>query len=410
MMFGSSACAYGIGYSIWMYSKNDAIVWGLLAVFLIGSSAKYFADGCIAQDHPFSQFALWGKLLAFGLIVEVSSGVLLGAYLTSHYSEAGKLAGALSLPSFIARYAPSLCTAAVVLETWLSIRLLVARVLFLRRPALSSIITLLMWAMTGAALQPIWMLSDQRVQFEQKNQSKSEPQKKEISRSDAERRWRDDFWRPVLGDHYWPPLIVAWVLGFIIAEILNQRMRRRDEVGAVFRATVWPSFPICYGSPLLGAAGARYILVWMKVANPWLFGALSISFNAIAATIGTSLIIRIYLSNLKASRSSSVSRRGRRQELLLFLRLGTIIRGEDHVSRIFAHAAHEMELALEYSGAGRIEGYSKQDDFFIVQMAGSSAELMLQTLHDLLDNISIAPGSFAVVRYGDGSQEKMIEL
>lgn len=410
MMLASSGLAYGAGYSLWMYSKQGAVVWGILAVFLIGSSAKYFADGCIAQDHPFSQFALWGQLLAFGLAVEVTAGATLGFYLVSHYSEAEGLAGELSLPSFLAKFAPSLLTAAIVLEVGVSVRLLVKRIFFWRRPMVNSLLTIMIWGMVGTALRPIWMPPEQHLKFEQKSKSISESPRVPSSQSDAERRRADNFWQPALGDHYWTPVIAAWVLGFIVAEVINKRMRSRDRAVAVFRATVWPSFPVCYGSPLLGAEGARYIMVWAKAQNSWLFVAVAISINAVAATLGTIAVVRIYLANLRRSGSSAIGKRERRQELELFLRIESPVPGIADTSDQFAYTAHEIQLALEYSGVGRIEGYGKQDDYFIIQMVGSSAVSMFDALRDLLANIYIAPGSFAVMRYGDGSQEKMFEL
>jgi len=214
----------------------------------------------------------------------------------------------------------------------------------------------------------------------------------------------DDFWRPALGDHYWIPIIIVWVLGFIVAELINKRMRRQDHALSAFRANVWPSFPICFGSPLLGAAGARFIMVWTEAQSPWWFGAVAISINAIAAALGT--IVNIYLNDLRIGGKSVVGKRKRQQELSLFLHIGTPVR-DDEAS---FYTTRQIELALEYSGAGRVEGYRREGEFFIIEMAGPSAERLFGTLRVLLAGTSTAPGSFAVIRREDASQEIMIEL
>jgi hypothetical protein len=216
----------------------------------------------------------------------------------------------------------------------------------------------------------------------------------------------DDFWRPALGDHYWIPIIIVWVLGFIVAELINKRMRSQDQALSAFRANVWPSFPICFGSPLLGAAGARFIMVWTEAQSPWLFGAVAISINAIAAALGTIVIVNSYLNDLRIIGKSVVGKRKRRQELSLFLRIGTLVRDDD----ASLYTTRQIELALECSGVGSVEGYGRQGEFFIIQMAGPSAERLFGTLRVLLAGISIAPGSFAVIRREDASQEIMIEL
>jgi hypothetical protein len=151
-------------------------------------------------------------------------------------------------------------------------------------------------------------------------------------------------------------------------------------------------------------------MVWAKAQNSWLFVAVAISINAVAATLGTIAVVRIHLADLRRSGSSAIGKRERRQELELFLRIESPVPGIADTSDRFAYTAREIQQALEYSGVGRIEAYGKQDDYFIIQMVGSSAVSMFHALRDLLANIYIAPGSFAVMRYGDGSQEKMFEL
>jgi hypothetical protein len=176
----------------------------------------------------------------------------------------------------------------------------------------------------------------------------------------------------------------------------------------VFRATVWPSFPICYGSPMLGLAGARFVMVWMKMQSAWLFVPIALFINVVMVVVGTRGVVSTHLSRLRRDRGPALGTRDRRQELLLFLRTGR--RDDGQIDERLLHMIREIMLALEYSGAGRVEGYGTQQGFSVVQMAGPSAEGLFGALGDLLAGISIVPGSFAVMRYGDGSQEKVIEL
>ena len=147
-------------------------------------------------------------------------------------------------------------------------------------------------------------------------------------------------------------------------------------------------------------------MVWTEAQSPWLFGAMAISINAIAAALGTIVIVNSYLNDLRIIGKSVVLKRKRWQELSLFLRIGTLVRDDD----ASLYTTRQIELALEYAGVGRVEGYGRQGEFFIIQMAGPSAERLFGTLRVLLAGISIAPGSFAVIRREDASQEIMIEL
>lgn len=405
LMFGASGLAYLAAYSLSMFAKHDSLIWVTVSVFFVGGSVKYFADGCIAQDHPFSQFAFWSKLLAFGLFLEIVSGSVLGYYLATNYSTAAEIARQFSLPSFLSKYGATLITAALILECSFSIRLFVNRVLFLRQPALNSLITIMMFGLMGTALRPLWLPQTPPDLGQQSHPARLSPTK-QPNATEAERSWTDHYWEPALGNRYWPPLIAVLVLGFVLAEIVNKRMRSRDQAMAVFRATVWPSFPICYGGPFLGAQGARLILLWTKTHGPWLFVPAALSLDIVAVALGTHFLIRTYLANLRHAGTPVARERDRGQELALFLRVRREILGHDN----FAYTAGEIQLALEYSGTGRIETYGEHQGFLLVQIAGSSAEKMFDALRDLLSGLSIGAGSFAVLRYGDRREERVIEL
>lgn len=444
LMFGSSMCFGAVFWCSWMLFQHGTIIWLLLAILMMGSSAKFFADGCIAQDHPFTQFSLWGKMLLFGLILEIVSGAVTGFYLLNHGHEADMVVDKLTEKLFWLKYGPALLIAAIFLNTGFSLKLCLDRVLFIKRPALNSMIFMLTLMMVVSSLRPFvhqvipLRTAIESINEEDKANIKAHTEEKgasdavktrspELSRAvsnnsrgpepvkgstqEFQERLKT-FGQPVIGKNYKLTLVISLLIGFIVAEILNKRIRTRGKGRVVFRATVWPSFPICFGSPFFGIVGIRYLMVWLQIHNAWLFGIGSVLVAAFVVTIQSKWLIRSYLSSL--SRSNVVSdspKRGARQELLLYLKQPKPSGNKGVAAHLLNGIIYEIEMILDYSGVGSIAGREEKDQFVILHIAGASAESIYLALHNLLKGISIHQGSFVVMKFGGhDTKERVIEL
>ena len=392
MMFTSSIFVYGVAYCLWFYAKEGTQVWPIAAVFLCGGAAKFFADGCIAQDHPFANFALWGKLLTFGLLVEVVAGGVLGWYLLSHSAQAEQIVSSFSTIPFWISKGPPILIAAIFLEAALSTRLLMSRVLFLRRAWLNTLILLFAVSMVGAALRPL--LGQEWVQ----------------SNDPKDAVPIEGFWQPYIGGAYTKVLIAVSVVGFLLAEVINKRMRSRGEAAAVFRSTVWPSFPVCYGSPFLGIIGSRFLMAWTGQTGPWVFSAVALALSCAMTAIGTRWLVRVHQGILRGQADGTLRMRERREQVLLFLRSEAKNGEAGRLNPWMAQTMYEIQTAVEYSATGELEGYQQDGDFFIISMAGASADSIFRAALSVLEGASIRTGSFAVLRYGEAGAERLVEL
>jgi hypothetical protein len=111
------------------------------------------------------------------------------------------------------------------------------------------------------------------------------------------------FWKPVIGERSWL-LMVVWILGFAISEVENAGTRRRQLTDKGFRDTIWPSYPVCAGSPMLAMIASRYILTWSGTAGWFSFLVLSALLTLVLSTWGTRWVIRAFAS-------SEIDQRGR---------------------------------------------------------------------------------------------------
>lgn len=417
MMLGSSGSTLFAGAMLWMFAERGYPAALLLAVFALGSACKLFADGCIAQDHPFGQFALWGKLLTAGVVLEVVGGAAAAIYVLLQRAEAVELIRALRdapvwtdvVPSIPAepRFGPSIVAAYTLVNAGFSAKLLLGRLLFIRRPSLNAALTIAMVSALGTAARiPIQGLPPDDAAFAASVQPREATRTIEPSAPhppSAQRREASDdtsYWESAIAtDSTW----VVWLVMagcFCMTEVVNMRLRRRTGSRVVFRATIWPSYPICHGGAVLGVFASRYAMVWGGVHHLWAFTACALAVSGTVSMLGTRLLLSQKLRALERAPAGAL--RARRQTLLLCLR------AEDGALPL---SIDEVDEVLTYSSTGIIEGTSQQRDLTIVHMSGASADAMLSALADLLNSAPIRAGSFAVLRYGGpDNRERVVEL
>ncbi len=238
LMFGSGLSVAAACYvGAFLPLESGLLRWFLVVGFLAGG-AKVFADAIIARDYPLSQFAFWAKLLAGGMLLEAVAELAAAALICLNPERARPLAAVFGEHPTWLSVGPSVLASALVVEAALMARMFVGRVLFLQPRLLGTIL----WY--GALMMVLWAF---------------DPFLRQLSPLKPEER--EQFWAAAVGDARWP-MAVAWFLAFNLCEMINVGMRRAALSPEAFKATVWESFPVCTGAPVLALFAGRYVLVW----------------------------------------------------------------------------------------------------------------------------------------------------
>jgi hypothetical protein len=109
------------------------------------------------------------------------------------------------------------------------------------------------------------------------------------------------FWSVGTGTQSQTPFYTALGISFLICEIINVRTRLAMRDKQIFDVTVWLSYPVCMGSPLVGMFVSRYLLSWLNMASPIYFTLLSTVISIPLCILGTRWIIsygRIHIEEL----------------------------------------------------------------------------------------------------------------
>ena len=99
------------------------------------------------------------------------------------------------------------------------------------------------------------------------------------------------FWSVGTGTQSQTPFLIAFGVSFLICEIINLGIRKAKCDKQIFDATVWPSYPICMGSPFVGMFVSRYLLSWLHMASPIFFTLLSTAIAIPLCILGTRWVI-----------------------------------------------------------------------------------------------------------------------
>jgi hypothetical protein len=255
-------------FGLWKFSRSPDAILLLFGLFTLGTALKHFADAVIARDYPLSQFAFWPRLLAFGMALEVASG-LAGTGLVLVTREAAlPLVRAISERPGWLTIGPSVVAAAAIVGTVSSLKMIRARILFRHSPTFNTMLDFLSFGAIILGFQPLM--------------AKYAPVKPEAAKS---------FWAGALGgDRVWP-LPVAYFIAFNVGEIINVRMRRVALDDEAFRKTIMISFPACTIPPVLAMLVTRYLLVWTGFPGPLPFIILTVAQSIPLCIMATRMIV-----------------------------------------------------------------------------------------------------------------------
>lgn len=255
--------------SFWMFVKDGGIIWLLVAGVAIAQAAKFFGDSMIAADGPFSQFTIWPKLLAFGLLSEAVFGAMLAFSIGSNPANAQPLVAFLGKSPKWIEYGPSVIAAGGIICSAIAFKMFVSRIWFRRIPYFGPVVFFVTVWVANWCLQPaVRKVTDITPESTKK------------------------FWEAALGANVATSLFVTWFLGFILCEIVNSTIRRRICDNDKFTATTWPSFPACYLPPLLGLFVARFALVWCGLSGAIPFAVIVLLASGILCWFWTKRIVQ----------------------------------------------------------------------------------------------------------------------
>lgn len=393
------AAAVGVqlgGYALWRFAHHGSWLWCELALVALGSAIKLFADGIIAQDHPFAQAAWWGKMLTFGILLEVCAAAIAGWHITVDPARGAALVREFTSAPAAIKWVPPLAAALLCRDLLANLRVLMSRVLFIWRPSFNIVLQMAMIFLPAAVLLP---LIASHFGSTRGDLSVSVP---------LVLPGLGSFFASMYAPPIRKPLLAVYVVGFILAEVVNKHLRQRAEALPVFRATIWPSFPVCCGAPGFGALAVGLVAFLTQGLNPWLLAAFGVIVSGVSAALGTKAVIRIHLQPL--ARQARQAYAAGRQEVWLYLRMPGRDGPLGFINVAPERAVEEIEAILEPSAAGTIQSWHEDHDFFVVRMRGTSADRILQVLFDWLLAIPKLPGSFAVMQRGSGANQEKVQL
>ena len=99
------------------------------------------------------------------------------------------------------------------------------------------------------------------------------------------------FWSAGTGTQSQTPLLIALGVSFLICEVINGGARKVRCDKQTFDSTIWLSYPVCIGSPIVGTLVSRYFLSWLNMASPIYFTLLTIAIAIPLCVLGTLWVI-----------------------------------------------------------------------------------------------------------------------
>lgn len=261
----------GAGSVLWSEEYRAEPVWYFAAASLLCWSMIMLADGRMAQLSESSQRLLWPKLLVGSLVTEAAVMVSVTFFLAITPTRALPVVHLVRTDADAERWGPVIVVAVAAFFLWPTLRFIRGRLLMGTSPGLSFVMGVAPLVAVGISLQTA-------VQ----------------SRGPLETTRLRDFWGAATGEHTDGVLLIAFLAAFVVAEITNVASRRARLGQSGFTATVWPSYAVCYLSPMLAMLMTRVVLVTAGMSGPVLFIAATVLFTLPFTWLGTAFLIRSY--------------------------------------------------------------------------------------------------------------------
>lgn len=271
LSFGALLSVVLAATALWNFFQEAEILWLLMGVWGLGWAFCLFADSLIALDYPLSQLTIWSKMLAIGIVLVVAGGVGIFCCASSLPDSSlpvlrrvlgGRLDHLYGLPSI---------GAAVLVVAASFFLMFVRRILYLEAPRLGSLFVWpLVLLLIAGTFRPA--LQDHGVA----------PTPEQL----------EGFWGSVVGNDVSVALGVSWCVAFMVCEFVNVAIRRQRCDPKLFKRTVWPSYPVCTGAPVVGLLVSRLLLGILGVRSAVAFGLIAIVLSVPLCVLFTGWVVR----------------------------------------------------------------------------------------------------------------------
>lgn len=269
LILGAGSTLFMAGFCLWRYATYSGTLWLFVAAWAIGLSLMLFADAIMALDYPFSLLVVWPQLLAVGIVLDIVGGFSTSLYLINHPAESLPMVRWLTSGKIQDAYAPALVASVAIIFSASIVKMLFSRILYFNSPMLQTMLWPLVIMMIVTAFRPTLQLLGMAPTSQQS----------------------EGFWMVVVGDKISQTLLTTQIIAFSVCELINAGIRRRRCDKVIFKKTVWPSFPVCIGSPFVAMLASRFILAFAGVKSPYAFGLLAVVLSIPICIITTNWVI-----------------------------------------------------------------------------------------------------------------------
>lgn len=142
-------------YALTLFTRSHNYAFIFLFFFAACNSLKFFSDSIMALNYPLSHFALWPKMLALGLaleIISVASVVYIAAVNSSFILP---LVHLILSDKISANYGPAIFSTAAIAYSCIMAYLLAKRILFIKWPFLGMFLFFIWVSLSTSVFKPI---------------------------------------------------------------------------------------------------------------------------------------------------------------------------------------------------------------------------------------------------------------
>jgi hypothetical protein len=163
MQYRAAFCLLFMVLSFWNFMLYKEVVWLAVGVVILGATLRYLFDSIMSVYHALSKLAIWAKLTATGLTLQVTGGITLLVLVGWQPELMQPLVAYFWQGQAWLAFGPTLVYVLMTLLTAVALDALAARILFFDSPSVAPLFVLPtyvpLWRMLSSAFAQYWPLS-----------------------------------------------------------------------------------------------------------------------------------------------------------------------------------------------------------------------------------------------------------
>ncbi|HXQ36368.1 MAG TPA: hypothetical protein VN843_20310, partial [Anaerolineales bacterium] len=247
----------------WSYVVEGGIIWLAVFVLTFGASIRYLSDSIIIPWRALSRFAIWARLVATGLVLEILGGLAILILAGKQHELMQPVVSSFWKGSNWLLFGPAILYLFTGFLVALAVDVFIQRILFYRSASFASLVVLPiflpLWNMLESALSQHWLFS----------------------------RWIGvQFWQEVIGGEVRTTLGLAFLTAFYLPfSLLRRRKKENDLTAAAYFTTLMSLFgPVL--AAIMSVMAGRFLLHYSGIVGAVPF---------VAATVIVSILLTIVL-------------------------------------------------------------------------------------------------------------------